>query len=102
MPGDVARQHTGIGRLAAAANERHAHPGHRAHAKALQEVPGRGPAADEDEILRNRDTLLHRPDYAQVLSATPVVRRNYADRVQSADQWSVVVPREHDPDLTAG
>jgi alkanesulfonate monooxygenase SsuD/methylene tetrahydromethanopterin reductase-like flavin-dependent oxidoreductase (luciferase family) len=45
------------------------------------------PAADKDEILRNRDTLLHRPDYAQVLSATPVVRRNYADRVQSADQW---------------
>jgi hypothetical protein len=62
----------------------------------------RVPAADEDEILRNRDTLLHRPDYAQVLSATPVVRRNYADRVQSADQWSVVVPREHDPDRTAG
>jgi len=48
------------------------------------------PAADENEILCNRDTLLHRPDYAQVLSATPVVRRNYADRVQSArfgDAW---------------
>src|ERR1700730_14847413 len=102
MPGDVARQHAGIWRLAAAANERHAHPGHRSHAKALQDVHVRVPTAGENEILCNRDTLLHRPDYAQVLSATPVVRRNYADRVQSADQWSVVVPREHDPDRAAG
>src|SRR5580704_15835095 len=102
MPGDVARQHTGIGRLAAAANERHAHPGHRSHAKALQDVHVRVPAADEDEILSDRDLLPHRRDYAQVLSATPVVRRNYADRVQFADQWSVVVPREDDPDRTEG
>jgi Luciferase-like monooxygenase len=29
--------------------------------------------ADEDEILSDRDRLLHRHDYAQVLSATPVV-----------------------------
>src|SRR3984893_3339547 len=102
MPGDVARQHAGIALLAARSTERHAHPGHRSHAKALQAVHGPVPAADKDEILRNRGTLLHRPDYAQVRSATPVVRRNYADRVQSADQRSVVVPREDDPDRTAG
>jgi hypothetical protein len=60
------------------------------------------PASDKDEILSDRYTLLHRHDYAQVLSATPVVRRKYADRVQSADQWPDVVPREHDPDRAAG
>ena len=75
VPGDVARQHARIGRLHVAGNERHAHPGHRPHAEALQHMHVRMAAADENEILGNRDTLLHRRNYAQVPSATPVVRR---------------------------
>ena len=74
MPGDIAGQHSRIGRFDIAGDEGDAHPGHRPHAEALQHMDMGMPAADQNEILSNRDTLLHRRHYAQVPSATPVVR----------------------------
>ena len=46
MPGDIARQHAGIGRLDIAGDEGHAHPGYRAHAEAFQHMDMRMAAAD--------------------------------------------------------
>ena len=71
MPGDVAWQHSRIRRLHAAGNERHAHPGHRPHAEALQHMDVGMAPADEDEILIYR-AALHRRHYAQSGPATVV------------------------------
>src|SRR6516162_10826929 len=68
MPGDTARQHARIGRLDVAADQGDAHPRHRPHAKALQHTDMGMPAADEDEILSDRNALLHRLHYARAPS----------------------------------
>jgi hypothetical protein len=60
MPGDITRQHPGIGRLDIAGDEADAHTRERPHAKALQDMDMGMPATDQDEILGNRLTL-HRP-----------------------------------------
>ena len=65
MPGNVTRQHARIGCLDVAGNEGDAHAGHRPHAKALQHMDMSVSAADENEVLRDRRTLLHRPHYAR-------------------------------------
>ena len=51
----------GIGRLDIAGDEADAHTRHRPHAKALQHMDMGMPAADQDEILVDRLTLLHHP-----------------------------------------
>jgi len=68
MPGDVARQHAGIGCLDVAADQGDAHPGHRPRAKALQHADMGMAAADENEILSDRNPLLHRLHYARAPS----------------------------------
>ena len=65
MPGNVTRQHARIGRLDVAGDEGYAHTGHRPHAKALQHMDMRMPAADENEVLSDRRALLHRRHYAR-------------------------------------
>ena len=60
MPGDIAGQHARIGRLDIAADQRDPHPRHRPHAKALQHMDMGMAAADENEILSDRNALLHR------------------------------------------
>ncbi len=60
MAGDPARQHARIGGLDIAGDQGHAHPGHRPHAKAFQHMDMGMPAADEHEILGDRDRLPHR------------------------------------------
>ena len=67
VPGDIARQHAGIGRLTVAADQGDAHPGHRPHAKALQHANMGMAATDENEVLSDRRTLLHRLHYARAL-----------------------------------
>jgi hypothetical protein len=64
-PRDIPRQHARIGRLDVAADERDARPGHRPHAKALQHADMGMAAADENEILSDRNALLHRLHYAR-------------------------------------
>ena len=73
VPGDIARQHARIGRLATPGDQDHPHPRHRPHAEALQDMDMGVPAADEDEMLVYRAGLLHPGDYARVPVATPVV-----------------------------
>src|SRR6516162_7491543 len=67
MPGDTARQHARIGRLDVAADQRDPHARHRPHAKGLQHMDMGMPAADEDEVLSDRNALLHRTHYARAL-----------------------------------
>ncbi len=59
-PGDIAGQHAGIGRLDIASDQRQAHAGRRSHAKALQHMHMGMAAADENEILGDRNGVLHR------------------------------------------
>src|SRR5579862_5357791 len=65
MARDIAGQHPGIGRLQFARDQRQAHAFFRLHAKAFQHVDMRVAAADEDEILGNRNELLHWRYYAR-------------------------------------
>jgi len=67
MPGDVAWQHARIGRLDVAADQGDADTGHRPHAKSLQHADMGLAAADEDEILSDRNPLLHRLHHARAL-----------------------------------
>ena len=69
MPGDVTRQHAGIGRLDVAADQGDAHAGHRPHAKALQHADMGMAAPDENEILSDSNALLHHLHYARAPSA---------------------------------
>ncbi len=84
MPGDVARQHAGIGRLDVAGDERHAHPRRRPHAKALQYVDMGMTAPDEHKILSDRNWLLHCRHYAPAPPATPVTARRAPIRTKGA------------------
>src|SRR6266446_9199126 len=54
MPGNVTRQHARIGRLDVAGDEGYADAGDWLHAKALQHMDMRMPAADENEVLSDR------------------------------------------------
>ena len=65
MPGNVTWQHARIGRLDVAGDEGYADAGDRLHAKALQHMDMRMPAADENEVLSDRRTLLHHAHYAR-------------------------------------
>ena len=83
MSSDVTRQHAGIGCLDIAGDERHAHPRHRPHAKALQHVDMGMTAADEHKILSDRNPLLHLRHYAPAPPATPVTARGAPIRTKS-------------------
>src|SRR5262249_60236540 len=50
MSRDVARQHAGIRRLDITRDERHAYTGHRAHAKALQDMDMRLTPPQKDQV----------------------------------------------------
>ena len=61
VAGDPARQHARIRGLDIAGDQRHPHARHRPHAKALQHMDMGMAAADEHQILSNRNRLPHRP-----------------------------------------
>lgn len=61
MPGDIARQHAGIGRLYVACDQGDADAGLRPHAETFQHMHMRVPAANEHEIPVYRRRGLHRP-----------------------------------------
>src|ERR1051325_980013 len=60
MPGDIARQHAGIGGLYVARDQGHANPGLRPHAEAFQHMHMRMATADKHQIAVYRSRGLHR------------------------------------------
>jgi hypothetical protein len=60
MACDVARQHARIRGLDIASDQSYPHAGHRTHAKAFQHMGMGMAAADQNQILSDRNRLLHR------------------------------------------
>ncbi len=67
MPGHITGQHARIRGFYVSRDQGHAHPRHRAHAKAFQHMDMRVAATHENEIPVDCDSRLHPRNYARAL-----------------------------------
>ena len=79
-PGDIARQHAGIRRFQIAPDQRQADARLGPHAEALQHMHMGMAAANQHEILRNRNRVLHDPPLCPRLAPCAISDRPRAGR----------------------